>query len=418
MRVAVVRREQTSKLFKLLIAAGFGLGVVLLAQTVSTYLYVSGNMMVQEARRDVGRKVRSIERAVRVSGGQAEDIPAILEDLMEEWKDQVAWIRVFDLDGKLLASAGAVPSEPPIALRRGPPTEREQPETRESPAGRVLVSRSLFLTGPPFRFGGPRFAAQRGAPPGEQGGGPPGLVNRSRPGSVEVALLLDSVSTSFAPLRIYLIVGVSAALALMSALIVIGVRFPKYLRGRQIEGQLELARRVQADLLPTSDSLSPNLDFAAECISAWDVGGDFCDVFNISDGRIAIVLGDVSGKGISAALLMALIHGAIHSSLWTRSGSDHESASRSLNSLLCKKTARERFASLFWGWFDPRSSVMRYINAGHLPPLLIRSKGTADLEVQRLESGGPVLGLLPGASYTQGEHEVNEGDLLVAFSDG
>src|SRR5262249_32378920 len=162
--------------------------------------------------------------------------------------------------------------------------------------------------------------------------------------------ILDSVSTSFASLRIYLIVGVSGALALMAALILIRLRFPHYLRGQQIEGQLELARHVQADLLPSGKQVSPNLDFATECISAWEVGGDFCDVFNIPGGRTAIVLGDVSGKGISAALLMALIHGAIHSSSWTQSRHDHEEASRSLNTLLCKKTARERFASLFWGF--------------------------------------------------------------------
>ena len=114
---------------------------------------------------------------------------------------------------------------------------------------------------------------------------------------------------------------------------------------------------------------------------------------------------------------MALIHGAIHSVSWTRSTQDHVTASRQLNALLCKKTASDRFTSLFWGYFDPQRSTMQYINAGHLPPLLIR-KTDDQLEVHRLEVGGPVMGLLPDANFQQGEQYVAPGDLLVAFSDG
>jgi sigma-B regulation protein RsbU (phosphoserine phosphatase) len=81
------------------------------------------------------------------------------------------------------------------------------------------------------------------------------------------------------------------------------------------------------------------------------------------------------------------------------------------------KTARERFVSLFWCYFDRRAAVLRYVNAGHLPPLLIRQNG-ASQEVRRLDSGGPVLGLLPGARYIQAEVPIQPGDLLVVFSDG
>jgi hypothetical protein len=360
-------------------------------------------MMLLEAQRDGRQKVQSLELAVRASGEQTENIPTILEDSMEEWKE-VAWIRIFDADGKVVAASATpgidvkdpIPGQP----RRSPFSSFTEPEIHDSAHGRLLISRYPFLAGPP---------------PGRGRGRNPGP--RSRPGSVEIALILDSVSTPFGVLRIYLIVGVSAALALMGALIVIRLRFPYYIRGQQIEGQLELARHVQADLLPTDRPISPNLDFATQCVSAWEVGGDFCDVFNVPGSRTAIVLGDVSGKGISAALLMALIHGAIHSSSWTTSPEDHENATRELNLLLCKKTARERFASLFWGWFDPKNSVLRYINAGHLPPLLVRTED-GQIRVQRLETGGPVLGLLPDIAFQQGELFVKEGDLLVAFSDG
>ncbi len=90
-----------------------------------------------------------------------------------------------------------------------------------------------------------------------------------------------------------------------------------------------------------------------------------------------------------------------------------------LNHLLCMKTARERFVSLFWCYFDPAHSTLNYINAGHLPPLLIRKTESGRFEVYKLDQGGgPVLGLLPGATYEQAEIAVLPGDLLVVYSDG
>jgi serine phosphatase RsbU (regulator of sigma subunit) len=399
-------------------AAGFVLGLVLLLQTVFTYRYVAGNLTIQEARRDATRHIGSVERAIRAAGLQSDMLSTVLEDSMDEWKGQVAWIRIIDSDGKVLASAGAdAPkdvSKDAAVDSRNPADRTGDPEIRQSSAGRVLVARVPFLALPPRR---PDSGQARPPAPANPEQRPRLQFGRGR--SIEIAILLDSVSTSFAGLRLYLIVGVSAALSLMAALIFIALRFPQYLRGQQIEGQLELARRVQADLLPSSTAISPNMDFATECISAWEVGGDFCDVFNVPGSRTAIVLGDVSGKGLDAALLMALIQGAIHSSSWTQSTQDHQNASRNLNGLLCRKTARERFASLFWGCFDPKASVVRYINAGHLPPMLLRSEGdSGNLHVERLETGGPVLGLLPEIGYQQGEQIVHKGDLLVAFSDG
>jgi sigma-B regulation protein RsbU (phosphoserine phosphatase) len=78
----------------------------------------------------------------------------------------------------------------------------------------------------------------------------------------------------------------------------------------------------------------------------------------------------------------------------------------------------ERFASLFWCYYEPESQLLRYVNAGHPPPILVRRKGEGELEIQRLTEGGPVLGLLQGANYRQGQAVVGAGDLLVLFSDG
>lgn len=432
-------------LFKALIAVGFALSIVLLVQTISTYKYVAGELLMQEAERDSQRKVNALVGAVRTAQTQDMDvIGGILQEFLEDWNQQVAWIRILDGMGMPLASAGPAPTTPVPSekLPRLFSGETRLPHEENGPQGPVLVSiRSFRTSGLGTGPGGPRGGsggAQGGSgppantfpipgPSGSAGSGPPpfgteGGPVRLRPPiglnwNVEVAILPESVSGSFASLRDNLIVGVSASFTLMAALVLLAVRFPHYLRGQQIQRELDLARRVQADLLPSAETISPFVDFSAECISAWQVGGDFCDVFHIAEDRTALVLGDVSGKGISAALLMALIHGAIHSVSWTRSTQDHVNASRQLNTLLCQKTASERFTSLFWGYFDPQRSTIQYINAGHLPPLLLRKKN-GDLEIHKLETGGPVMGLLPSANFQQGEEFVAPGDLLVAFSDG
>jgi sigma-B regulation protein RsbU (phosphoserine phosphatase) len=437
-------------LFKTLIAAGFVLSIFLLVQSFWTYKYVAGELMMQEAERDTQRKINTLVGAVRTA--QTQDmgiIGGILEEFLEDWNQQVAWVRILDGTGRPLAAAGSAPSEPvPSEKLPRPFTQESRPPVQEAgPNGPVLVSIRSFRTvplgpgptrgaapvgsgergsapapvvsQPPVPFSGPPpnpgepFFGVRGPQPGGRGGRPSIGLNWN----VEIAIVPESVSGSFASLRLNLIFGVSAAFALMGALVLLAVRFPHYLRAQQIERELNLARRVQSDLLPSAETIAPYVDFSAECISAWQVGGDFCDVFHVSEDRTALVLGDVSGKGISAALLMALIHGAIHSVSWTRSTQDHVNASRQLNTLLCQKTATERFTSLFWGFFDPQRSTIQYINAGHLPPYLLR-KTDNQIETRRLEIGGPVMGLLPGANFQQGEEFVAPGDLLVAFSDG
>jgi phosphoserine phosphatase RsbU/P len=114
---------------------------------------------------------------------------------------------------------------------------------------------------------------------------------------------------------------------------------------------------------------------------------------------------------------MGVVQGAVHASSATGPAANHEQSAERLNQLLCKKTARERFVSMVWCYFDPVASILGYINAGHLPPLLIRQK-ERKFEVHRLDEGGPVLGILPGATYRQTRVAVLPGDLLVVFSDG
>src|SRR5579871_3774625 len=160
----------------------------------------------------------------------------------------------------------------------------------------------------------------------------------------------------------------------------------------QLERDMETARAVQNAFVPTSRTLT-NAEFAITCVPADVLSGDICDVFEADHGRTAVVIGDVSGKGMPAALLAGVICGAVRSSLWTESSFHHEDATERLNDLLRRKTAADRFASLFWGYYEPETSTFRYINAGHLPMLLIRKRADGEQKVEKLETGGPILGI-------------------------
>ena len=188
-------------------------------------------------------------------------------------------------------------------------------------------------------------------------------------------------------------------------------------RLKQIELELNGARAVQSALLPKSKS-SMNIEVAVCCAPAGDIGGDICDVFEADHGRTAVVVGDVSGKGMAAGLLSCLLYGAVHTTSWTESALDHEDATERLNDLLRKKTSADRFASLFWGYYELETTTFKYVNAGHLPMLLIRKSKHQEIQIEHLREGGPVLGILEWGNYQQGSARVEEGDLLILFSDG
>ena len=217
-----------------------------------------------------------------------------------------------------------------------------------------------------------------------------------RPLVVEIAVYLDSVAAPFGPLRVRVLTGSMAALALVIAMIVIGLRFGPYLRGKQLQQQADVARAVQLDLMPPMESIPEDLDFAGACIPAWQVGGDFYDVFADKNGRIGLMLTDVAGKGLPAALLSSLIQGALRATSWTSDALVQAGAAEQLNDFLCVRSAPERFASMICCYYEPRTSTLRYVNAGHLPPMLVHREQNGSFSVQRLEDGGPVLGLLPG----------------------
>jgi len=128
-------------------------------------------------------------------------------------------------------------------------------------------------------------------------------------------------------------------------------------------------------------------------------------------------MGDVAGKGVPAALLMGVIHGAVRSRLWAESAVSHELASQRLNRLLCERASEARYATMFWCYYDSSTHSLSYVNAGHCPPLLMRKNG-GEVEISRLDAGGPVIGILPQARYEQTRLEICSGDVIVMYSDG
>jgi len=235
---------------------------------------------------------------------------------------------------------------------------------------------------------------------------------------VEVAAPLAVRDASVVwPIRRNLAINCSGALALLATVVIAGLGFRSYARGRRLELQVEIARQVQSELLPSRTEAGEPVRLATVYRPAEQVSGDFYDVFRAGDGRIAIVMGDVSGKGVPAALVMGVIHGAVRSSSWSESTSAHERESGQLNLLLCEKASLSRYASMFWCYYEPPTRRLGYVNAGHHPPLLVGERGHG-IEITRLDAGGPVLGLLPAARYEQARCDVRPGDVLVLYSDG
>jgi len=185
-------------------------------------------------------------------------------------------------------------------------------------------------------------------------------------------------------------------------------------RQRQLaQSEWEIARHVQQKLLPQKLRTLRTLDYAAACLPAREVGGDYYDFFDLDEHRIAGVLGDVSGKGIAAAMLMANLQALFRTQL--DSGA-HEPAIllETVNRLFYASTPPEQYVTLFYFEYDDRDRSLRYINCGHLPPVLLRSSG----EMTRLEATGTVLGLFPRCALESRCLTLGENDLLIAFTDG
>ncbi len=177
--------------------------------------------------------------------------------------------------------------------------------------------------------------------------------------------------------------------------------------------EFQSAEQTQARLLPQRLPRLATLDLAGTCEPVESVGGDYYDFLPLAAETVGIALGDVSGKGISAALLMAGLQGRLQALAAEWSDRLPELMAR-LNRSLCKVTESSRFVTLFYGVYHGPCRRLDYVNAGHLPPILRRSGG----DVIRLETGGTVLGVLEDAGYAAGSVAIQPGDTLLLFTDG
>jgi sigma-B regulation protein RsbU (phosphoserine phosphatase) len=206
---------------------------------------------------------------------------------------------------------------------------------------------------------------------------------------------------------------------------------------QRLENELAIAQEVQAQLFPTHTHEVPGLELYGICRPARTVSGDYYDFLPFEAGKVAVAAGDVSGKGISAALLMATIHSAVRafsleasvtpamagaavggysgSSLAYSNGDLSPARLMSLlNSQLYRSTPTEKYATLVLCTYSSHTQILNYCNAGHLPPVVLSPDGSS----RRLDAGGTVVGLFPDVTYDEGAIRLSRGEIVVAYSDG
>jgi DNA-binding LytR/AlgR family response regulator len=181
--------------------------------------------------------------------------------------------------------------------------------------------------------------------------------------------------------------------------------------GRKDAADMAIARKVQKRLLPERDLQTPYLEFAGACLALSEVGGDYYDFVTHSPERLGIFLADVSGKGFSAALMMAHLQAALR--LLTQEPKEPADVLTRVNQLFYENSVPEMYATVFYGLYDNTHKSFTFCNAGHNPPLLFRAD-----RVDRLACGGTVVGMFPGSRYEQESVSLCPGDTIVAYSDG
>ena len=188
----------------------------------------------------------------------------------------------------------------------------------------------------------------------------------------------------------------------------------------RLEREIEIARSVQERLFPASAKCINNMEIAGVCLPARIVSGDYYDFLPLGEDDLGLAVGDISGKGISAALLMASLQAALHSNVMHLHDTADAAGARNvagivdrLNRQLYSYTGTNRFATFFYAHYDGDLQTMVYCNAGHNPPLHFHRN-----EYRRLSVGGTVVGIFPDSKYEQEVLRLTDGDIIVAYTDG
>jgi sigma-B regulation protein RsbU (phosphoserine phosphatase) len=197
------------------------------------------------------------------------------------------------------------------------------------------------------------------------------------------------------------------ALAALESVSLHRIRIQKERQDRE----LQIAREIQLSLFPRTTPTVRGFELAAESRSCYEVGGDYFDFLPLGGGRVGLVIADVSGKGTPASLLMASVHASLQALAGTARPAELMAR---LNRFLCHNTQDNKYVTLFYAELDPDLSRLVYVNAGHVPPYLVRARGGRE----RLTEGGTVLGLLEDAVYPEGALDFEPGDLVAVVTDG
>ena len=186
---------------------------------------------------------------------------------------------------------------------------------------------------------------------------------------------------------------------------------------RVLQEQMRIARQVQSRLFPQVLPDIDTLDYSGICRPAGEVGGDYYDFLRLSEDHYYIAVGDISGKGISAALLMASLQALLRSHV-TQGQDDLSGMITEVNRLLCAMTEENRFATLFCSVYEDASRQLTYVNAGHNPPLLFSNGAPGVKAVRRLPANDSILGMFRAATYSCSQLEFSPGDTLLVYTDG
>jgi sigma-B regulation protein RsbU (phosphoserine phosphatase) len=187
----------------------------------------------------------------------------------------------------------------------------------------------------------------------------------------------------------------------------------EHLEQERYDRELQLAREIQQRFQPTAPPVVPGYELQGISFPSYQIGGDYYDFIPCQDDRLVIALGDVSGKGTSAALLMSSLHAAVHAQV--ASCRPITETVGAVNRYLADNTPANRFVTLFYAELDPLTGALSFINAGHNPPLIAHG---SDGTLEQLGAGGLPLGILPDYDYREGRTQLRVGDVLVVYSDG
>src|SRR6266851_5267883 len=180
----------------------------------------------------------------------------------------------------------------------------------------------------------------------------------------------------------------------------------------RLERELQVASEIQQRFQPASAPIVTGYELQGISFPCYEIGGDYYDFIQRDNGKLIVALGDVSGKGPSAALLMSSLHAAVHAHSDT-----HNSLAKTIgavNRYLVDSTPANRFVTLFYAELDPKNGSLAFLNAGHNPPLICHAGGT----MEQLAAGGLPLGIMANADFREGKTRLRPGDVLVIYSDG